>query len=164
MTTTLDLTALREDGDTLDIGRGRSLRLVVSPDFDTDINDFDFYGKIGQPETRRSSDWTGRKYRPQGFTGNAEILHGGQRSYVPVWWEPPADVKRGTPEFARLRETVSDLLNFGFHCVKVELLEGRDAYGRPIVKDFEVIGGVDSLDGNEGLIADLVAQVLAGMS
>ena len=137
--------ALTEDGDTLDLGDGRMLRLIIGPDMETEISDFgDAYGECqpGRPD-RWGLGW---ERRPAHFTGNAEKLHYGP-GYYSIWWEPPSDVPRGSDVFTKLRQQVIDLLTWGFTDVVLELCQGEDHYGRPIVIDSASLGAIDSLDG-----------------
>jgi len=152
--TMLDLSDLDADGATLALGE-YTLRLRIEPDLDTGINDYDCYGKIS----------TGHRYgdrvtRPADFDGNAEKLHT-QGAWC--WWQPPSDIKRGTPEFHDLASLVRDLAEYGFYLVYVELLHGLDAYKRPIVIDVDVVGGVDSTSSSNilDLARDLASEVLA---
>ena len=154
-TLTLDLAELQDDGDTLELDETRALRLKIEVDQDSDVTSDEFYGAFGEP--RRDIN-TGREIRPAGFTGNAEKLHYGQRAYYPIWWEPPKDVKRSDPNFSKFRQIVQDLLDFGYKCVTLELLEGKDAYGRPIVTRTASLWGIDSLD--NGYLAEVVRELI----
>ena len=133
----LDISGLIEDGDMIELEGGSFLRLKVSPDEYTSINDFDCYGEI---EQYSHTYWVKSEIsRPKHFTGNAEKLH--LRSDW-IWWEPPADgPQRSDPEFRGLRNTVKDLFEFGFRVVTLELCRGIDAYGRHIVRDVTSMGG-----------------------
>ncbi len=136
---------LTSDGDTLELEDGRVLRLGIEAD---DINPFednpDFYGRIGWS---KSNYYTGRSERPDDFDGSAEKLS----IYNDVcWWQPPKDVARmrqTNPEaFRSFRDLVRDLASFGSHYVKLEVLQGEDAYHRPIVVNVAGLGGVDSIE------------------
>ena len=76
-------------------------------------------------------------------------------------WQPPSDIKRGTPEFHDLAILVRDLVEYGFYLVYVELLHGVDAYHRPIVIDMDVVGGVDSVSNSN--VSDLVRELVDGV-
>jgi hypothetical protein len=154
----IDLSDLEEDGDTLELPDGRMLRLVIEQDWEASINDFDFYGRVSKTHAYR---YAAIEPRPKDFTGNAEKLSCGGAEWV--WWEPPADVVRGTPEFAWLRQSVIDLLVRGFYCVGLDLCDGTDAYGRPIVVDRASLAGCDSSDPDEYL-SDLLVGLLGGES
>lgn len=153
-TMTLDLSGLTDDGDTLDLAGGRMIRLRIEPDHDTSVNDFDCYGRV---EWRDS--WSRQTLRPITFDGNAEIID--RDGIAALWWQPPADVKRSDPGFRQLRSSVIDLVTYGFRSVGLELCEGTDHYGRPIVTDSTWIGGVDdvSADYLPHLLADLVTEL-----
>lgn len=153
MTTTLDLSDLTDDGDLMELPDGRTLRLRVEVDMDYDpFVDMDYYGKIA------SLDRYGRQ-RPEGFTGNAEKL---SIFNDVIWWEPPTGpdfgVKRSDPGFKEFRSLVQDLASFGGKVVTVEVLDGKDAYGRPIVVGVASLGGIDSLE--NGYLAEVVKELV----
>jgi len=149
----LDLSSLEDDGDTLELDDGRMLRLKTNVDQDATINDFDCYGKIST-EHERTTDY-GYKSRPSDMTGNAEKLWYGNDG--PWWWEPPADVKRTDPNFPALRDSVRELLAFGFKGVILELCEGTDYYGNPVVIRAASLWGIDGLD--NGYIHEVVSDL-----
>jgi hypothetical protein len=150
----LDLSTLREDGDTLELDDGRVLRLKIEIDQDTSINDSpDCYGKINDEVLRRNE--MGYYARPKNFTGNAEQLRYG--NYGPWWWEPPVDVKRTDPNFKALRDNVRELLAFGFKSVILELCQDNDCYGNYIVRHVASLWGIDSLD--NGYIHEVVREL-----
>ena len=151
----IDLTDLTDDGDTVDLDDGRTLRLRVEFDQDTTINDFDCYGKT---ERYCHDYWReGRTLRPDDFTGNAEKIQVDRGLWI--WWEPPADgPKRGTPEFRQFRGTVTDLVSYGFVLVGLELCEGTDAYNRPVVVDVTWLGGVER-SGVTDTLPDLMSEL-----
>jgi hypothetical protein len=64
----------------------------------------------------------------------------------------------------RLKVTGDDLCEFGFVVVTLELCDGTDAYGRPIVVKAESLGGneCDCMSEPYGaeLVADLVTELL----
>lgn len=135
----VDLTKLAHDGDTLELPDRRSLRLRIVPDEHTTINDFDSFGRI---EWCERPVLTGHAARPDGFDGNAEKLwaeqNGGQ-----FWWQPPADVPRTSEHFGALRRIVIDVVTYGYAVYMLELLEGTDAYGAPIVRDVASLWGIE---------------------
>ena len=153
-TTELDLSPLQDDGDTLDLGDGRMLRLRIEVDQSASINDYDCYGRVST-ERERETLW-GYKSRPSDVTGNAEKLWYGNLGFL-GWWEPPADVKRTDPHFRELREEVKELLAYGFSGVILELCEGRDYYGKPVVINSASLWGIDSLD--NGYIHEVVREL-----
>jgi len=149
----LDLSSLEDDEDTLELPDGRVLRLKIEVDQDASINDFDFYGKVST-EHWNTTDY-GYKTRPSDMTGNAEKLWYG--NYGPWWWEPPADVKRTDTHFPALRDSVRELLAFGFRGVILELCEGTDYYDELIVINSASLWGIDSLD--NGYIHEVVREL-----
>lgn len=156
------LSSLADDGDTVELPDGRTLRLRIEPDQDSSAWGEDFYGEFALVERDR---WTGRDLpRPDNFDGNSEKMQ--LRDGDPFWWQPPRgdyelSAKRGSKEFAEFRQAVRDLVEFGFTSVGLELLDGVDAYHRPIVKDAQWLGGVDSLEG--GYLQDVLSDLLAEM-
>lgn len=156
-----DLAKLDRDGAVLDIGDGRALRLKVRPD---DTNPFDgdqeFYGRIASVDSVPVNDY-GHRERPEDFTGNAEKLWIGRSDQV--WWEPPAEgPKRGTPEFEEWRAHVRQLGELGYVGVVLELLEGADGYGKPIVRKVASLWGIDSLE--DGYLSEVVSELWAEMA
>jgi len=152
--------ALADHNDTYELPDGSALRLRIDHDeFYDPFADTDSYGRIrGAEEYALRNRDTGRYERPRDMNGNAEKLSVG-RSADGWWWQPPADgPKRGTPEFAKLRALVCDLLEFGCSVVAVEMLRGEDAYGQPIVVQVAAIGGVDSIA--DGYLAEVVSDLL----
>ena len=156
MTTTMmemDLSTLREDGDTLTLEDGRVLRLKIEPDYAASINDFDCYGHVWENSLPRNE--MGYYVRPSAFTGNAEKLSWGNDG--PWWWEPPTDVKRTDPHFRELRGLVTQLLAYGFSRVMLELCKGNDYYGRPIVVNCASLWGIE--DKSAEAVADLLFEL-----
>lgn len=138
----VDLSELSDDGDVIDLEGGRKLRLRVEAD-DMPSMPLQDHGDCWGKTSQYVYDYrNGRSEpRPEGFNGNAEKIQVGRGEWA--WWQPPDDVKRGTPEFRKLRDSVRDLCEFGFRSVGLELLEGEDAYYRPIVRDAEWLGGIE---------------------
>ena len=150
----IDLTSLTDDGDTLDLEDGRTLRLRIELDFIDPFEEFDAYGKVA---ANTYNSLTGRSQRPEGFDGNAEKI----TVYNDVlWWQPPPGAPdRGTPEFAKFRQLVSDLASWGMKIVFLEVLSGLDAYRQPIVVDVASLGGIDSLE--DGYVHEVVSELAA---
>lgn len=155
MTTTPDLTDLDHDGATVDLPDGRTLRVRVETDHDTTIDDFDCYGQTAWVEYDR--DTGSASPRPDGFDGRARKLHayGGDA----FWWQPPFDMGMADdPETVRKNaDLVVDLVSFGFKGVILEMLDGEDAYGSPIVRGVASVWGVD--DTAEEYVRDLVGEL-----
>lgn len=147
-TTAIDLSSLTSDGDTLDISEGRTLRLKVWSDDQDPFREYEVYGRLAWAD--RNSNPEG--HRPDIFDGNAEkIRHD-------AWWQPPTDgPRRGTPEFDQFRALVRDLIEYGMHGVTLEVLQGEDAYYRPIVVEVASLGGIDSLENN--YLAEVVKEL-----
>lgn len=150
--TLADLTEALIDNETAELPDGRTLRLRVDVDeFYNGFEDCDAYGKIAPTERDRD---TGLSKRPDGFDGSAMKISVYNDT---VWWQPPADVDRSDARaFRQFREIVSDLASFGWKIVTVEVLNGHDAYRRPIVVGFASVGGVDDV-GREYL-TELVSE------
>jgi len=148
-----DASDMTDDGDTVELFDGTTLRLRIEADQDYNgFDEADCYGRIG---IDRADYYYGRARRPEGFDGNAEKVStiGG-----PMWWQPPTDVKRTDEGFAALRSLVSDLASFGWHIITVEHCEGVDAYGRGIVRGVASLGGIDSVD--DATVRDIVADLI----
>lgn len=152
--TTEQVADLRDDGDTVTIGPRHAVRLVIRPDMDTSINDYDCYGKI---------EWIDRGHhrgnRPDGFNGAAMKLWG---SSDPFWWQPPAGI---TTEQAREESSfIRELAEYGFSLVGLELLEVvEDSLGgdHTVEVDAAWLGGVDSVDGEylAAIVRDLATEL-----
>lgn len=161
------LAELTDDRDTVDLPDGRTVRLVIEHDPDTTLigegADFDCYGKL---EWRDMTDRYGEGHwpaRPDGFDGNAEVLCA--PSSDPVWWQPAeGSPARGTREFVEMRRGMLELLEFGFRCVGIEVLETCDCCDVTSVRGSAWIGGVDDATGDylQHLLVDLFADAMAG--
>ena len=161
------LESLAEDGDTVELENGRALRLRVQSD-ECDVMDLwsdDCYGRIAFV-SGRTNVYGYPQDRPEGFDGNAEKLSYGRGD--DAWWQPPADIKRGTEQFQTCRRVVRDLLEFGFYSVGLELLDGTDAYGRPIVVNAAWLGGLEPMNYRawqdclqNDVLPDLLSEVLS---
>jgi len=151
--------ALTSDGDTFDLPDGRTVRLRITPD---DIDPFDEYGSFGKIGEIRRNDFSNRGERPARFDGNAEKLWAGQSHQV--WWQPPADgPTRSSEGFAELRQLVTELLEFGMIVVTVEILNGTDAYGRPIAQSAESLSGIEPFPKPEYL-AEVIGDLLISLN
>lgn len=127
-----DLSGLRYDGDTIDIGNGRSLRLSIEPDQDTSVNDYDSCGTI---------EWTNGD-RPSNFTGLARIIERDRGSNL--WWQPwDGATEQEATEFL---PTLTELITYGFSVVGLHLTETiTDSLGHDhtVTVDSTYLGGVD---------------------
>lgn len=123
----------------------------------TDVSDWsgDTYGRTAWGKESRT--YTGYHWRPEGFDGNAEVISSDRDARL--WWQPPADVARGTEEFRKLRRAVRDLLEFGYSYILVEVCEGADAYGRPIVTDVAGVGLIEPTE-DESYLTEMVAELV----
>lgn len=86
---------LDDDGATVDLPDGRTVRFRVEADPDTSIRDFDGDGTFSQYSYDYSDD--AGKVRPAGMDGNAEKIQIDRGAFV--WWQPPADIKRSDLSF-----------------------------------------------------------------
>jgi len=147
----MELDKLRTDGDTIDLNDGRVLRLRIEVDQDSTVEDApDYYGLVGWSTTDRD---TGHQRRPSNMNGSAEILRRDHRAHL--WWQPPADVEQDSR--SELRNLVADLCEYGFKGVVLELCEGEDHYGAPIVRDSASLWGIDSLE--DGYLLTVVGEL-----
>jgi hypothetical protein len=149
-----------EDGETVELLNGKKLRLKVSPDYYTDLNDFDYLGRV---EWSKYNKYNKTSYifdkhpRPDGFDGNAEILKkdGGSN----LWWQPPQDVARESDQLRAVRKTALSVIEYGYLEYKLELLDGLDAYKRPIVIKVSVLSGIEPFI-DESTKEDIMQELL----
>lgn len=150
------LDALDKDGAEVDLEDGRTVRLSIQQDIDSDPRDDEFFGTYSKYAYDYSRD--GKTPRPDGFDGNAEKIEVAQGYWV--WWQPPKDgPKRDTPEFREMRQAVLDLWHMGYVSVVLEITKDKDAYHRPIVVDVASLSGIDSLE--NGYLREVVGELLA---
>ena len=151
----LDLSELQDDGDVLKLDDGRVLRLRFEGDSDASINDYESDGKV---EWMRRRDVRGYGYvhsvRPDGFTGAARIID--RDDHYDLWWQPYEEL---TTEQIRAEEPrIRDLVRYGFKGVILELCNGTDAYGRPIVENVASLWAVE-WDADAAYIAEIVSDL-----
>lgn len=160
ITETIDLSALGEENDSLEVGDGVTLRLRIYPDDSASINDYpDVYGRIECAPTSNYGRDGMLMSRPDGFTGNAEKLGVGQ-SYDRYWWEPsPNGPKRGTPEFAKERQQVLNLLEFGFIGVVLERWERCDHCGTERMTESASLWGIEN-NADEAYLQETLRELL----
>lgn len=137
------LADLTDDGDVIELSDRHRLRLSITPDEYTSINDFDCYGRVyeGLPQV----NYPGYETRPKGFDGAARKI-GRHRD---VWWQPPADA---TETLAHL---LDDLLEYGFLCVSLSLLEVvQDSLGNEheVVVASQGYGGIEPTEGAVSIV------------
>lgn len=155
-----DLSKLDTDRATVEIGDGRTLRLRIEPDEFTNPfdDDPDEWGQIAPIRRNGYPNDHGFYTRPDNFDGNAEKVWIGRGEQV--WWQPPADgPKRDSPQFDAFKQRMMQIAEFGYCIVTLELLEGIDAYRRPIVRQAESLGGVEANPGD--YLAELVRELYA---
>jgi hypothetical protein len=176
MTTTSEIADALADDASYTLPDGRILRLRIEPDEQDPIHSFGegwVYGRaqwVERQETYADGPEASRwKFpRPDGFDGNAEILM--RHARAALWWQPyveDGDVRRGTPAFAEYRQQVYDLFEFGFNQIGVELLDGTDAYGRPIVTRCAWLAGVDPFPDRDyvrSIVVDLLSEEDFGLA
>ena len=141
----------------------RTLRLKIEPDQDSNpFQEWECWGKIDYDG--RPNDY-GHRTRPDRFDGNAERLWLDQNGGS-VWWQPPTgdyEVKRTDPQWETFRRHVIELASYGMVGLVVELLDGEDAYGRPIVVGTASLWGIEPFPDREyvaEVVGELVAEVL----
>jgi hypothetical protein len=159
-------TTLRDHEDTEDLPDGRTLRLLVEgtdvPAMDQ-INGCDTYGRVAWPVRNRYPEMHNGApdHRPDDFDGAARKLYpNGWHTQGTVWWQPhPTTVAAGPEALEREAEEMTRLLGDGFVYVVLELLDGTDAYGHPIVVDAESLAGVDRA--TDDYLAEIVEELRA---
>ena len=162
MTSALD--ALTDDGDTYELPDGRMLRLHIEHDPDSDINDYECYGRTEQFCHRYSE---GKVERPADMDGSARKIEVDQGYWM--WWQPDKDMKSAkawggeADQYERVFRDylnhVTDLLRYGFRTVGVSLHEHvTDSLGNDHLVELtaEYIGGVDSTD--DSYLRELVSD------
>ena len=118
-------------------------------DNNTELNDFDYLGKIAHVIRNPYSGQ--HKPRPEGFDGRAEII---RTPWTEVWWQPPFDYESLSIEVRdQVRQTAKDVIAFGFDVYIVELCEGLDAYGKPIVVKYRDVAGIEPMLSNEDKVS-----------
>lgn len=147
------ITTMTDDDDVTKLDDGRIVRLRIEPDSDASINDYDSDGRI---------EWTrGNSYgpvRPSDFTGRAQILD--RNNGYHLWWEPYHDLTENQIRSERPR--IRDLVEYGFCGYILELCDGTDAYGRPIVVDTASLWGIEPFADaayTRELLGDLLADL-----
>lgn len=162
-TSTIDqaaiVAALTDHGDTFELPDGRTLRLKVEHDPYTSIMDEQgegvWCGRLEWDDSRTENAY-GYRMRPDGFTGRAEVISRDRDARL--WWEVPGDIVIGSDHHRTFRQTILELLEYGYKMVTVELCEECDHGGEHVV-NFDTVGGCDSV--YPELVADLVSEVLS---
>lgn len=144
---------------TVTLDNGLIVKYRTEPDNDMSVNEWDCYGKVAPRETNR---YSGRKSeRPEEFNGSAEIIH---TQFDEFWWQPPTDLKatwkKDMVQYRAMRQSLHDILQWGFDMYFVEICQGTDAYGHDIVLDYGVLGCVEPMIKDEYKI-EILRDVLA---
>lgn len=154
-TLTHPLDTLTDDGDTHTLPDGRTLRVRILPDHDYRVtDDSDWFGALAPVTLDRCTGW--HDGRPAGFDGAAVIItdHHGDR----WWWQAPDDVRANPDRMTAMRACLVDALTYGASVVMLDLCDGTDAFGAPIVRHYVCIGGVlDAYD------TDVLREVLSDL-
>lgn len=141
---------------TFDLPNGLVLNLKEQPDDYTTIEDFvDCYGKVVQRNRHRYSGYG--EQRPYEFDGKAEVIRTFDCEW---WWQPPSDITK--EQIATMRSTVREILDWGFKTLVLEVCEGKDAYGKDIVRDYTTLGGIEPLlddDYTIDIVQDMVQDL-----
>ena len=163
----VELANLDHDGATVGLPDGTSIRLRLEPDQDHGILDEAGPGTwAGLLEwTRGSRDYMGayNTRRPEGFNGLARVIERGDHGER-LWWQPPGpDIIGPTPWDAETmrqeEERIRDLYRYGFVRVFLEVIDGTDAYGQEIVRDYNVLWGVE-WDADGAYLASIAADLV----
>lgn len=142
---------------TLELPNGMTLRYRQEQDDTTTVNNYDYLGKVAV-----ISRWESQSQRPEGFDGMAEKI---STQWDTFWWQPPDDLRKGWVTYEHknhLRNAVRDVLSYGFQVLFVELCDGDDAYGNPVVVDYACLGGVEPFTDDDDVaeyVHDLVYEV-----
>jgi hypothetical protein len=151
------------NGDSVELPDGGSVRLVILDDDCWQWQDYaeELYGKVCHvDDVRRNNTW-GREQRPLWADGAARKINAGRECY---WWQPADDIKADPELIRKTVKVVRDLLEFGWQHVIVEILDAdTDAYGDPIVRETDSMGGVEwatlTDDDRAGLVADILVNM-----
>ena len=152
---------LHRNGDTETLPDGRVLRLRFEPDQTHSVNDYESDGRI---EWTRRNDYGA--VRPSTMDGSARVID--TEWPYDLWWQPPGkEIIGDTPwdddTMRREAARVADLVRYGFQGVILELCQGADAYGRPVVVGVASLWGIEwdiSADYLAEVVSDLAAEVL----
>lgn len=137
----------------LELPDGMTLRLRDEPDEFCTINEFsDCYGKVVFRDRNRYSGHG--QNRPDDFDGRAEVVRTFSDEF---WWQPPSDVTK--EHLPTLRNTVREILDWGFKTLVLEICEDTDAYGKSIVRDYTMLGGIEPMLDDKYIMELLVDMV-----
>jgi hypothetical protein len=152
--TMADLSSLKDHGDTVELADGRTVRLTIEPDTDHSIMDDQgegmWCGALAWDNPQRTNEY-GYVMRPIGFeSGRCEVIETDGR--YRLWWAVPDDIKVGSDQHRKLRETIRDLLRYGYVVVGLTL---ECEHGGTL--DSAYVGGVDSF--YPELVDDLASEI-----
>ena len=154
MTATINLTDLAKalidagEGELVPAPWGGHVRYRLEPDETASLDDFDCYGKTQWSRRQDRDIWINGdprvSVRPDGFDGAARILISDRSN--DLWWQPPADWHTLTADVQKqMIRLIDDILNFGFSTLVLEHCSGKNAYGSPIVVNYQTVGGIEPL-------------------
>lgn len=144
--------ALRKSDDSkrltfVDVGNGRSVAVSCEVDEDTNLNDFDYYGKLYH--TRSDT-------RPPECDGHARKMN--KDRFTTTWWQPPADAKNNQDLFDILEEQVRGWVHDDWHYQTYGLHIRKspcECCGAPRNEGSEYISGIESSTAEDDLVAML---------
>ena len=134
------------------------LCIEVTLEQDTDSNLRDWCGELADVPARSYNSGQ----RPDHFNGNAEVVHSDR--WGRTWWQPPADVIRGTEGFAKLREVVRGWYSDEWHYIGIVVTVSKVCPCCDHLREVasESLWGIESNCGKYH-IAEVVADLLAGI-
>ena len=133
---------------------GVVVRVTTEPDPFVSLNDFDYLGRTERYSHKYGEDAP----RPDDMNGAARKLHL-RDSWI--WWQPPSDVnEQQQPEiFLAILRAATDAIEYGFRTVVGEVLDGVDYWGRPIVVDGYLLGGLEPFDDIAPALRDILGEL-----
>lgn len=147
--------------ETCELPNGQLVRFRRDHDYNTDLNDFDYLGKVEPVLPDRYYYCYPHAERPAGFDGSARILRTRDSN---LWWQPPTGWHDMSADTQRaVWRTACSVIEWGYYVYVVELCEGVDAYNRPIVRKVNALGGIEPdlrRDDDEACLRDLLMELL----
>ena len=146
---------MKSERNTVTVG---GLRIEVTLEQDTDSNLRDWCGELADVPARSYNSGQ----RPDHFNGNAEVVKSDR--WGRTWWQPPADVSRGTAAFANMREMVRGWFRDDWHYIGVVVAVSKlcPCCDQLQEVDEQSVWGIESTCGKYH-IAEVVADLLAGI-
>lgn len=143
-----------DDGARYELPNGDTITVTLEHDASSTLTDYDYFGRVEFVPYNRSHYISGQGQRPDDMNGNAEkVAH----DHGAWWWQPPADVARGTPEFDALRTHVRGWFNDDWcYCGVVVTVRGD----RRSLDRAASLWGVESNSSTEYL-AEIIGDLLA---